>query len=170
MRSQTPIVYTPESPLRRPGLFAQSMWQDLCASRGLAWRLFVRDISAQYRQSILGYLWVFIPPLIAGLPFIFMNAHGIARFAPTPIPYPAFALIGTALWQMFVDALNAPLRSALAAKAVLVRINLPREAILLSAFAQAVFNALARLPLIGAVMLLYGIAPPGTALLFPINS
>jgi hypothetical protein len=30
------------------------MARDLVNSRELAWRLFVRDISAQYRQSILG--------------------------------------------------------------------------------------------------------------------
>ena len=46
---------------------SRSNWREhvrnLVNSRELAWRLFVRDTSAQYRQSVLGYLWVFIPPL-----------------------------------------------------------------------------------------------------------
>src|SRR5436190_8244377 len=70
-------VYTPESPLRRPARMVREMFRDLLASRELAWRLFVRDISAQYRQSILGLFWAFIPPLVAALPFVFLNSQGI---------------------------------------------------------------------------------------------
>ena len=84
-----------------------------------------------YRQSILGYLWVFIPPLFASLPFIYLNAQGVMRIENTPIPYAAYALIGTTIWQVFVDALNAPLRTINAARAMITRINFPREAILL---------------------------------------
>ncbi len=43
------VVYTPESLLRHPKQLFQQMWRDLLASRELAWRLMVRDISAQYR-------------------------------------------------------------------------------------------------------------------------
>jgi hypothetical protein len=39
------------------------MPRDLLASRELAWRLAVHDISAQYRQTFLGALWAFILPL-----------------------------------------------------------------------------------------------------------
>jgi len=62
-------VYTPESPLRQPRKFVRELISDLWGSRELAWRLFVRDLRAQYRASLLGYLWVFLPPLVAGLPF-----------------------------------------------------------------------------------------------------
>src|SRR5262245_28458826 len=136
MQSHVRTVYTPETPLRRPGRLFAEMFRDLLASRGLAWRLFVRDISAQYRQSYFGYVWAFIPPLVASLPFIYLNSQGVMRGGETAIPYPAFALIGTILWQVFVDALNAPLKTVISAKAMLVRINLPKEAVLLSALAQ----------------------------------
>ena len=79
------------------------MLRDLFSSRELAWRLFIRDISAQYRQSVLGYLWVFIPPLVASLPFIYLNSQGIVKIGGTPIPYAAYAIIGTIIWQVFVD-------------------------------------------------------------------
>jgi lipopolysaccharide transport system permease protein len=55
------VVYTPESILRRPRELFRQMWRDLLASRELAWRLIVRDISAQYRQSFLGVAWAFLP-------------------------------------------------------------------------------------------------------------
>ena len=75
-RADLPLtVYTPDLPLRDPRRLARDMLRDLAASRELAWRLFLRDTRAQYRNSVLGYAWVFIPPLVASLPFIYLNAQ-----------------------------------------------------------------------------------------------
>jgi len=59
----TELVYTADSELRRPVQMLRSMYLDLLRSRGLAWRLFLRDLNGQYRQSLLGYLWLLLPPL-----------------------------------------------------------------------------------------------------------
>ncbi|HYG22149.1 MAG TPA: ABC transporter permease [Verrucomicrobiae bacterium] len=162
-------VYSPESPLKNPGLLLKRMFRDLIASRGLAWRLFVRDRSAQFRQSVFGYIWAFVPPLIASLPFVFLNANGVVSIKETPIPYPAFAIIGTLIWQVFVDALNTPLKTVAAAKPMLTRINFPREALLLSGLATVLFNFLIRLVLLVAVMIWFKITPPSTIVLFPLG-
>ncbi len=66
------VVYTPQSQLRNPVALLRSMFSDLMASRELAWRLFVRDISSQYRQSLLGYAWAFLGPLITTLLWVFL--------------------------------------------------------------------------------------------------
>jgi homopolymeric O-antigen transport system permease protein len=160
------IVYTPESPLQEPITFVRAMVRDLVASRELAWRLFVRDFSAQYRNSLLGYFWVFVPPLMASLPFVYLNRAGVLRVGETHIPYPAYAIIGTTIWQTFVDALNSPLRSASAARAMLTRISFPREAILLSGLLQVGFSFLVRLALLAAVFAAFGLTPARTAPLF----
>lgn len=162
-------VYTPASPLRSPGRLVREMWRDLVGSRELAWRLFVRDTSAQYRQSILGYVWAFVPPLVAGLPFIYLNSQGVVKVGDTPVPYAAFAIIGTTIWQAFADALNAPLKTVTAAKMMLARINLPREAVLLSALAQVGLGFLVRLVLLIGVFAWFRITPPTTAFLFPLG-
>jgi len=47
-------TYTPESPLAHPAKLWREMLSDLWAGRELAWRLAVRDISAQYPQSLAG--------------------------------------------------------------------------------------------------------------------
>ena len=158
-------VYTPDSPLRNPGRLIREMFSDLLASRELAWRLFVRDISAQYRKSILGYIWAFLPPLVTSLPFIFLNSQGVVSMGETPIPYAAYAMVGTIIWQVFVDALNSPLRTVTAAKPMLARINFPREAILLSGLGQVLLNLLIRLVLLVGVFFWYEISLPATAML-----
>jgi lipopolysaccharide transport system permease protein len=159
-------VYTPESPLRQPGRFIREMIADLFASRELAWRLFVRDLAAQYRNSVLGYLWVFVPPLMASLPFVYLKSAGVLGIADTPIPYAVYATVGTIIWQTFVDALNSPLKTVNAARALLTRINFPREAVLLSGLLQVGFSFLVRLGLLAAVFAAFGLTPAATAPLF----
>lgn len=161
-------VYTPESPLRHPGVFVQGMFADIWKGRELAWRLFVRDLSAQYRQTYLGYFWAFLPPLVAAATFIFLQSQGIVQVDGLGMPYAAFAMIGTLLWQTFVEAIQSPIAAVVSAKPMLAKINFPREAILMSGLYMVLFNFLVRLVLIAGVMLIYGIAPGPTLPLFPI--
>jgi lipopolysaccharide transport system permease protein len=162
-------VYTPESPLRRPAVLVKGMLHDLAASRELAWRLFVRDTSAPYRQSLLGYVWLFIPPLVLGLPFVFLNAQGVISIEGTTIPYPAFVIIGTTSWQAFADALLSPIKTVTTSKAMLLRVNFPRESILLAGLGQVLFAALIRMLLVIFVILWFELTPPVTAWLFPLG-
>jgi lipopolysaccharide transport system permease protein len=149
-------VYTPESPLRHPGRFIAAMLRDFAMSRGLAWRLFVRDLSAMYRQSFFGYLWAFVPPVLAALPWVFLNHQSIISIRDTPIAYPAFVLTGMLLWQSFLDALNSPLKQANTARSMLAKVNFPREALILAGLAEAVWNLGIRLLLLIPVLALYG--------------
>jgi lipopolysaccharide transport system permease protein len=145
------------------------MVRDLLASRELAWRLYVRDTRARYRNSLLGYVWAFVPPLVAALPFIFLNSQGVIKIGETPLPYGAYAMIGAMIWQVFVDALNSPLNAVNGARYMLTRINFPREAILLSGLMQVGSSFLVRLLLLAGVFAWYHIAPPVTIFLFPLG-
>ena len=149
------LVYTPDSQVKSPGNLARAMWSDLKKSKELAWRLSVRDISSQYRQSLLGIVWAFLPPLAMALVFILLQSKKVVSFGPTDIPYPVFTIVGTTLWQVFSESVNAPLKSVMASKAMLAKINFPREALIISAFYQTVFGFLIKSVIIVAVLILY---------------
>ena len=151
------VTYTPDSPIRRPVFFLKSMWRDLGASRELAWRLTVRDISAQYRQSFFGLLWAFLPPIMTASIFIVLNSHKVINMQPPMIPYPAFALFGTVLWQVFLDSMNAPLKIVTAAKPMLAKINFPKEALVLSGLYQTLFNLMIKLAILIVVFITFKI-------------
>lgn len=136
------VVYTPESQMRTPRQLFRSMWEDLKASRELAWRLFIRDISAEYRQSILGVFWAFFPPIVMGVFFIILRSKNVVNLGETDIPYPVFVLVGTTLWQLFNESLNQPLKTIMMARPMLAKINFPREALVLSAFYRIIFNVM----------------------------
>lgn len=160
-------VYTPDSQLRNPKLFFRAMWQDLLASRELAWRLFVRNVSARFRQSMLGYLWAFLPPIITTITFVFLKSQKILGVGDTVIPYPVYVMIGTLLWQGFVDALNSPLRLVNSSKSLLAKINFPRESLLLAGLYEVLFNFIIRLILLIVVFIWFRIQIPITAALAP---
>lgn len=163
------VVYTPESQLRRPRQLLQSMWHDLFASRELAWRLLVRNISAMYRQTMLGYVWAFLPPVFTTLTFVFLNSQKIFSVGETDIPYPAYVMIGTLLWQGFADAMNSPLRVINQSKSFLAKINFPREAIILAGIGEVLFNFAIRLILMILVFFWYKISVPVTVFWAPLG-
>jgi len=148
-------IYTPESQLRSPARLARSMWSDLKASRSLAWRLMVRDISARYRQSALGILWAFLPPLVTAFTFVILNRAALINVGPTHVPYPVFVLSGAVLWQLFTESLAAPLKMIENSKSMLAKINFPREALILSGMGQVVFDFAIRMVIVLAAFLIY---------------
>jgi len=161
-------VYTPESTLASPGQMLRDMSRDLLASRELAWRLAVRDISAQYRQAFLGILWAFILPLANTLVWVFLSGAGIIQVSETPIPYPVYVFTGTMLWAILMDAINAPLQQTNAAKGMLAKLNFPRESLIVSGIYQTLFSAGIKLALLLAVLPFLGVGLGWQLLLLPL--
>jgi lipopolysaccharide transport system permease protein len=162
-------VYTPDSSLARPSQMVRDMLRDLLASRGLAWRLAVRDISAQYRQAFLGILWAFVLPLANTLVWVFLSGSGIVTVSETPLPYPIYVFTGSMLWAVLMDAVNAPLRQMTTAKAMLAKLNFPREALIVSGLYQTSFNAAIKVGLLLAVLPFLGVGLGWHLLLFPVG-
>jgi lipopolysaccharide transport system permease protein len=157
-KASNKVVYTPESRMRHPLILFKEMWRDLLLSRELAWRLLIRDISAQYRQSLLGVIWAFFPPLITALGLVVAKNAGAVNIATTEIPYPAYVMFSMSLWQVFVEALSGPLAAVGAAKPMLAKINFPREAIILAKLGEVFFNFGIKLVLIVGLFIWFKIA------------
>jgi lipopolysaccharide transport system permease protein len=162
------VVYSAESPLTRPFALLRETAQDLWLSRELAWRLFRRDLGAQYRRSYFGYAWIVAPPLVNTLIWVFLSSQQILQVGDTGAPYPLFVLTGILLWETFVSALQAPLTAVSGAIPLITKLNFPREALLLAALGQALVNAGVRLALLACAFLWFGVAPQAGWLLAPV--
>ncbi|MDB9527130.1 ABC transporter permease [Oscillatoria sp. CS-180] len=162
------IIHTPDSLLRRPRFLLWTMWQDLLASRELAWRLMVRDISAQYRQALLGIVWAFIPPIAMAAGFTLAREANVFTVGETDIPYPAYVMFNTALWQTFVDAVTGPVQAVILAKPMLARVNFPREAIILAKLGEVGFNFGIKLLLIVGLFLYFRVPISWTIIITPV--
>lgn len=138
-------IYTPESSIRKPGNLIRDMITDMKLSKELAFALAKRDISAMFRQSILGYVWAFLPVIATTGVFLFLRSGGAFTTGGSTIPYPVYVLVGTIIWQIFVDSVNGPLKVVNSSRAMIVKINFPREALILAALFITLFNFLIRL-------------------------
>lgn len=162
------VVYTPESLTRHPKHLFHKMWRDLLASRELAWRLLVRDIKAQYRQSFLGVLWAVIPAVVTAASFTLAKGSGVVNIGSTDLPYPAYVMFSMTLWQTFVEALNGPLQAVTSGKSMLARINFPREALILSKLGEVFFNFGIKLILIVLLFIWFKMPVSWSAIIAPV--
>ncbi len=145
-------VYTPESPVRHPFRLVRDVVASLRGSRHLAWRLLVRDLSALYRQTLLGWLWFVVPPVVTALIWVLLRSQGVVAIEVPGVPYVLYVMTGTLVWQVFADAVGAPLRMMTGSVRMLTKIHFPREALVLAAVGQVVFNFLVRLVILAALL------------------
>jgi lipopolysaccharide transport system permease protein len=162
------IVHRPESRMRRPKQLLREMGQDLLNSRELARQLLVRDISAKYRQSLLGLCWAVIPPVVMAAGFTLAQGGGVINIKDTGLPYPAYIMFSMTLWQTFVEALNGPIQAVTTAKTMLARVNFPREALILAKLGEVGFNFGIKLLLIIGLFLWFRIPVTWSVLLAPV--
>jgi len=145
----------------------RGMLSEVSESYELIWRLFLRNFRAKYRQTLLGFLWALIMPLLAVGTFVFLNRAGILNIGEVDIPYPAYALLGLTVWQIFAGGLRVCSNSIVAGGSMVVKINFPKEALVFSSFGEALVETLVRLALTVAVFAVYKVVPAWTVILFP---
>ncbi len=162
------VVHRPESRMRHPRQLLQEMGQDLMASRELAQQLMMRNISAKYRQSFLGLGWAIIPPIMMAVGFTLAKNGGIINIGETNLPYPAYVMFSMTLWQTFVEALTGPIQAVGSAKAMLARVNFPREALILAKLGEVGFNFGIKLILIVGLFLWFHIPVTWSIILAPV--
>lgn len=143
------------------------MFRDLITSRSLTWRLFVRDFSAKYRQSALGYVWAVLPPIVTVSLFLILKRAGAVNIGDTGIPYPAYVLFGMLVWSIFAGGTIASANSLMQSGALIAKINFPRETLILSAFGNVLFTLLIQAILVVAVFFWYGIGVSWTIVFLP---
>ena len=168
--SDLPVrVITPASGLSTVRGLLASLIQDYPAARQLAWRLFLRDTRAAYRQSILGFAWLFLPPIATTGVWIFLNSQQIVTVDSGQVPYPIFVLTGTVLWGAFNAALSGTLGIVGEARAMISKLNFPHEALLMAAFLKVGLNTSIQALLLVPAFLLFSFTPQIGILYFPLG-
>lgn len=139
---------------------------DLPQAHELGFRLFKRNLKALYRQSLLGFGWALLPPLATAALWILLRGNNVVSMADTGVPYPIFVITGTILWQLFTEAISAPLSQVTENKAMLSKINIPREGLLLSGAYQLIFNTIIKILLLVIIFVFFRQTPSISSLIF----
>lgn len=168
MRSQmTTTVYSPESPLRHPWKLIAGLFGDLYRYRQLVWMLFTRDLRAGYRQSLLGYVWLVLPPFATSAVWVILRSQRIIQLE-TSIPYILFLLTGMMTWMSFLAIMESPQAGLKAGRSVIMKLNVPAEAFIMSSLLRALFETIIRFLALVPVYVLVGYVPTMKILLLPV--
>jgi lipopolysaccharide transport system permease protein len=128
-----PIVITPPSALELPDF--GELWE----YRGLFFFLIRRDIKLHFQQTVIGFLWVVLQPLIQML--IFYVILGVLVKVPTgAIPYHIFFLSAFIVWQFFSQVVNNSAFSLVGNIGLIVKSYFPRLALPLTTVANALID------------------------------
>jgi lipopolysaccharide transport system permease protein len=151
-------VYTPRREESFFKLFKEIFF-GFSKGRELAWRLFVRDLRAGYRKSMLGFVWLFLPPFATAGVWIFLNSQRVIAIQDTPMAYAGFTFCGTMLWSLFAESIVKPITRYQSAMGMMTKLNFPREAIILASVYDLIFGFILRLLILLPVLWTLGYPP-----------
>ncbi len=98
-----------------------------------------RDIKIKYKQTVLGFAWAVLQPLIMML--IFNAFLGTKLYdASIPLPYPIFIFSGLLLWNFFSTGISAAGTSMVSNADIIKKIYFPRLIIPISSVLVALFD------------------------------
>src|SRR5688572_20211978 len=114
----------PDQPLiriRGHRRFAIVNLREVWDHRELLYLLVWRELKARYKQTILGFLWVIIQPLLMTVVFaIFLGK--LVRVHTGQTPYPLFLFAGLLPWTFFSNAVSSGSYSLLASSQMITKV------------------------------------------------
>jgi homopolymeric O-antigen transport system permease protein len=133
-----PLNPTPTFSLPRPELPAEPLvvveatqsWEalnfsELWAHRELFYFLVWRDLKVRYKQTIIGFLWVVLQPILITVVFsIFLGF--LVRVPSGGIPYPLMVFSGMLPWTFFASSLTGAASSLIGNSALITKVYFPR--------------------------------------------
>jgi lipopolysaccharide transport system permease protein len=144
------------------------MGGNLWRSRELIWQLFKRDFFAAYKKSFLGLTWVFITPIIGIISWVFLQMSGMLNPGNVGIPYPAYVLVGTSIWGLFMGLYSAASETLDAGKQLVMQVRFPHEALLFKQVAQQLANFIITFALNVIILFAFKVVPSWGMILLPL--
>jgi lipopolysaccharide transport system permease protein len=167
--TETITTYEPDNSLKKGYLSIFSeIFNELKKNRWLTYQLFKRDFFALYKQSFIGVFWALIIPLVSVGTFIVLNQSGIFTIGDIDVPYPIYAILGMAFWQLFSTGLVASSNSLVSAGSMITKINFSKKSLVIASIGRSIVSFLIQFVLVAILFVFYGVAPNIAILLIPI--
>ena len=155
----------------RNGLFEVNL-KEIWNYRDLLTLFVKRDITVQYKQTVLGPLWWLIQPALTVIMYMVVFG-GIAGIPTDGIPQPLFYLGGVCMWQYFADCLNKTSNTFVTNAGIFGKVYFPRLIMPLATVTSNLVRFGIQLGLFAIVYIYYAImglapSPNWYLLLFPL--
>jgi lipopolysaccharide transport system permease protein len=119
------------------------LWE-LWEARELIGTFALRDLKLRYRQTVIGFLWAILQPLVPLIIFTVVTFRLLPPQAQTldrPVaPYPLVSLCGLMLWFMFANGLTNSSMSLVNSRHLITKVYFPRLGLPISALFSCVVD------------------------------
>ncbi len=112
---------------------------EILQNRELLYFFTWRDIKVKYKQTVLGFAWAVIQPIMMVIIFTFFFGRTLAVPSDN-VPYPLFVFAGLLLWNIFSNGLSNAANSMVTNSNIIKKIYFPRLIIPLSAVLVTLFD------------------------------
>ena len=93
--------------------------------RELIWVLTERDIKVRYKQTVLGFAWAIIQPVMMMIVFSIFFGQ-LAKMPSDGLPYPIFVYAGLLPWTFFATAISGSATSLVGSSNLISKVYFPR--------------------------------------------
>jgi ABC-2 type transport system permease protein len=114
------------------------------------------DFKLRYQGSVLGYMWAIIRPLLM-FGILYLVFAKFLRFGDNIPHYPVYLLVGTVLWNFFMECTNQGIQSLIIRSDLMRKICFKKWIIVLSATTTALINLSINLVVVVLFALLSGV-------------
>lgn len=116
----------------------------------------------------MGFLWAFIVPLVSVGSFIVLSNAGLFQIGHIDVPYPIFAIMGMAFWQLFSMGLIAGTNSLVNAGSMITKINFSKKSLVIASVGQSVISFAVQFGLVCGLFIYFQKTPSMAILLVPL--
>ncbi|QKT02478.1 ABC transporter permease [Ectothiorhodospiraceae bacterium 2226] len=154
MSNQTTPAEAPVTVIKPPAGWQLIDFKELREYRDLFYFLVWRDIKVLYAQTVLGFSWAILQPLIQIVIFTVVFGN-VAKVPSEGIPYFLFATVAIIPWTYMSNAMTASSQSLVTEKNILGKVYFPRVIFPITPLLSKLVDFAISLLVLGAVMLYY---------------
>jgi len=150
-----------------PGAIEKNYWRDLWHFKELFLILAWRDVSVQYKQSVIGITWAVIRPFMTMIIFTFVFGSLAKLPSEGNTPYALMVFAGMLPWTLFSTTLANSANSLVGNSQLISKVYFPRMIIPSATAVVAVVDFLISMIILFFLMWYYSFTPSVKLLLIP---
>ena len=130
--------------------------KELWAYRELLLVLTMRDVKVRYKQTVLGFTWAIIQPVMMMVVFSIFFGR-LAQMPSDGFPYPIFVYAGLLPWTFFANAIGTSGSSLIGSAQLVSKVYFPRLIIPLASIGAGLIDLAISTCILLALMAWYGV-------------
>jgi ABC-type polysaccharide/polyol phosphate export permease len=117
--------------------------KELCKYRELLYMITYRDIKVRYKQSVMGFLWAILMPILIVMSGVVVRyAYAMVAHSPLRVADIASVAIKSVPWAFIVSSIRFTCYSLFGNRDLIVKINFPKEIFPMASVLACLFDML----------------------------